>query len=77
MPKTPSPQIYLLKNPYPFPKIALPVSSFCKQTLHHLNLITNKPLILFKITQLVSKIQTKSCLLKYNYEQVPGPLFRP
>ena len=71
MPKTPSPQIYLLKNPYPFPKIALPVSSFCKQTLHHLNLIINKPMHLSSRPKIFLKIITKPFLFQKNLQTSP------
>ena len=71
MPKIPSHQIYLLKNPYPFPKKPFLFLLFCKQTLHHLNLIINKPMHLSSRPKIFLKIITKPFLFQKNLQTSP------
>ena len=62
LPKTPSPSLYLLKNPTLvtlFPKKALPVFLFANKPSHHIYLILNKTLHLFSMSRIFPKIMIK------------------
>ena len=65
LPKTPSPSLYLLKNPHPcnpFSQKGPPYFPFCKQTLPPYKIFTTKSLPLSRMLQNISRIPNKPFL---------------